>query len=216
MSKMFNMVTKTWNPVTRYLHNCTYCWARRLAETRLKHVEGYKSGFIPRLNKEEFKKKFNGGIVFVCDMGDLFGDFIPDRWIKAVIHHVEKFPKTTFLFLTKNPSRYHDFDFPSNVILGATIETDRDDIYTVSDAPKPSKRIRAMTKLDHRKLLSIEPIMDFSSTFVESIKKIDPMVVYVGYDNYGNNLLEPNRDKTIDLIERLVDGGFLVVKKTIR
>ena len=217
-TKMFNIVTETWNPVTGCLHYCKYCWARRLAETRLKNSKRYCNGFTPRLNKEEFNKKFRGGIVFVSDMGDLFGEFIPDEWIETVLKHVRRFSNTFFLFLTKNPSRYHEFDFPDNAILGATIETDNDEIYDgISKAPKPSKRIKAMIELEwDAKFISIEPVLDFSLNFWKKIEKINPFMIYVGYDNYGNKLPEPSLDKTLFLIKKLRNNGFLVLEKTIR
>jgi len=217
-TKMFSVVTETWNPVTGCLHHCRYCWARRLTETKLKNSKRYSNGFAPRLNREEFSKRFRGGIVFVSDMGDLFGEFIPDEWIESILKHIKKFPNTLFLFLTKNPSRYHDFDFPENAILGATIETDDDAVYAgVSKAPKPSERIKAMIELDWDvKFISVEPILDFSLKFWEKIEKINPLMVYIGYDNYGYDLPEPTLDETLSLIKKLRDNGFLVLKKTIR
>lgn len=215
-TKMFNMVTEIWNPVTCCLHNCKYCWARKLAETRLKNSRRYSNRFKPRLNREEFRRKFNGGIIFVSDMGDLFGSFIPDEWIEAVLNHVRKYKNTTFLFLTKNPERYRDFEFLENSILGATIETDKDEIYNVSDAPKPSKRIKAMIELDwDAKFVSIESILDFSPKFWKKIEKINPFMIYIGY-NYNSKLSEPSPDKTLSLIKKLRDNGFLVLEKTIR
>ena len=217
-TKMFSIVTETWNPVTGCLHYCKYCWARRLAETRLKNSKRYNNGFVPRINLEEFKKRFKGGVVFVSDMGDLFGNFIPDEWIEAVLSYIRKFSNTFFLILTKNPSRYHNFEFPDNAILGATIETDRDDIYNgISQAPKPSERIRAMIELDwDMKFLSVEPILKFSSKFYKKIEKINPFMIYVGYDNYNYKLPEPTLEETTDLIRKLRDNGFLVFEKTIR
>lgn len=53
-SRMFSVVSKTWNPVTGCLHGCVYCWARRLAETKLRTARRYRMGFVPRLNEEEF------------------------------------------------------------------------------------------------------------------------------------------------------------------
>lgn len=202
-TKMFSMVTETWNPVTGCEHSCTYCWARRLAETRLRNSKRYSNGFIPRLNREELNKKFRGGVVFVSDMGDLFGEFVPDEWIETVLKHAGKFSSTLFLFLTKNPSRYLDFNFPENAILGATIETDRNEIYKISKAPKPGERIKAMFELDwDMKFLSIEPILDFSPKFWRKIEKINPLMIYIGYDNYNCRLPEPALDKTLSLIQK--------------
>jgi len=217
-SKMFSIVAETWNPVSGCLHQCIYCWARRLAEGKLKKSKRYKHGFTPKLNVEEFNRKLRGRVIFVSDMGDLFGDFVPDEWIVEVLENIRRFPNKLFLFLTKNPSRYMDFDFPENAILGATIETDKDINYgKISKAPKPSERIRAMINLDwNMKFLSIEPILDFTSEFWEKIVEINPFMIYVGYDNYSNRLPEPTLDKTLQLIQKLSEEGFLVLKKTIR
>ena len=223
--KMFTIVSETWNPVTGCLHDCIYCWARKLALTKLRHTPRYREGFKPRLNPEEFKKRFKGGVVFVSDMGDLWGEWVPDEWIRRVLDHIRRFPNTWFLFLTKNPQRYHDFidEIPPNAILGATIETNRDYYYQegytprISRAPLPSRRYRAMRDLDWPlKFISIEPILDFDlDVFTKWIEEINPFMVYIGYDNYNNKLPEPPLAKTRELIKRLEDFT-LVIRKTIR
>ena len=220
-SKMFNIVGETWNPVTGCPHNCRYCWARRLALTKLKNSKRYRNGFNTHFNPEELKKNFKGGVVFVSDMGDLFADTVKDEWIYKILEHTSKFPNTFFLFLTKKPERYRDFldYFPDNAILGATIETDDDDLYLenrISGAPLPSIRIKAMKNLVWKlKFVSIEPILDFTNEFVGHIREISPFMVYVGYDNYNNRLPEPPLKKTLKLIEEL-NNFTLVIRKTIR
>jgi DNA repair photolyase len=219
---MFNIITKTWNPVTGCYHSCIYCWARKLALRKLRNAERYRNGFIPKLNQGEFNDRFDGGIVFVSDMGDLLGDFIPRKWIESVINYVKKFLNTYFLLLTKNPARYHEFldKMPSNIILGVTIETNRDDLYLkkmISKAPLPSKRYEAMQKLNwDKKFISIEPILDFDlEKFAQWIEEIEPLMIYIGYDNYNNKLPEPSINKTLKLIEVLSETT-LIIKKTIR
>lgn len=44
--------------------------------------------------------------VFVCSMADLFGEWVPDAWIRDVFEACEAAPQHRYLFLTKNPSRY--------------------------------------------------------------------------------------------------------------
>jgi len=222
-SKMFSIVSKTWNPITGCLHECRYCWARRLAETKLKNSYRYKKGFVPRLNEREFNARFSeGDFVFVSDMGDLFGGFIPRNWILKVLSHIKKFPKTYFLFLTKNPARYAEFinELPENVILGATIETDRDEMYLehkISRAPLPSVRYEALRRIQwDKKFVAIEPILDFNlDRFSKWIEDIMPIMVYLGYYNYNNRLPEPPLSKTLRLIERL-SRITLLVRKTLR
>jgi DNA repair photolyase len=221
--KMFNIVTATWNPVSGCLYNCNYCWARDLALTKLKNSHRYSKGFKPSLNEKEFSSKFGkGDLIFVSDMGDMFGDFTPSEWIKQVLNHIRKFPEADFLLMTKNPQKYLEMlpYIPENAILGATIETNKDEIVEtdkVSTAPLPSQRFKAMKALDwSRKIVSIEPILDFDlNTFSKWIEDINPFIVYVGYDNYCHKLREPTLKQTTELLNKLSETS-LVIRKTIR
>ncbi len=221
--KMFNIVTATWNPISGCLYKCNYCWARDLAETKLKKAERYAKGFKPSLNEREFASKFGkGDLIFVSDMGDMFGSFVPAIWIKKVLNHIRQFPEADFLFMTKNPRRYLEFlpIIPMNVVLGATIETTNDEIVQldkVSTAPLPSERFDAMKTLEWgRKIVSIEPILDFElDTFIDWIRDINPFIIYVGYDNYCHNLREPTLKNTMNFLSRLPESS-LVIKKSIR
>ena len=202
---MFDDITETWNPVVGCLHNCTYCWARRLAETKLRNIERYKDGFKPKLVEKELERRFYKESVFVSDMGDLFGEWVPAGWIIEVINAIKKSPTSNFLFLTKNPKRYYEFLdlYPENVFLGVTIETNRD--YSFSKCPTTYERCKYMRDLPFKnKVVSIEPIMDFDTEiFVQWLRDIGPFLVHVGYDNYNNNLPEPSLSKTYQLIDQL-------------
>lgn len=220
---MFSIVTSTWNPISGCLYDCKYCWAKNLALTKLKTTKRYANGFKPSLNTPEFRVNFGrGDLVFVGDMSDMFAPFIQDNWIKQVLDHIKRFPEADFLFMTKNPKRYLELlpFIPQNAILGATIETNIDSIIAqdkVSAAPPPSERAEAMKNLDwDRKIVSIEPILHFDlDLLVNWITDIDPFIVYIGYDNYCNQLREPTMQKTLSLIDQLSESA-LVIKKTIR
>ena len=213
MSKMFSKVTATWNPVTGCTHACSYCWARRLVEQKKMYGP---DGFKPQLHRERLTKKFRpGDFIFVCDMGDLFCDGVDGEWIFAVLEHIREYPKTDFLLLTKNPAAYCVWDIPDNCILGATIETNWE--VSCSKARQPSERIFHMAHMDgHRKMLSIEPIMDFDMiSFTDAIRSIRPQFVYIGFDNYHNGLPEPSPSKASELADRI--GEFTsVIRKTWR
>ena len=51
---------------------------------------------------QKWKKPRN---IFVCSMADLFGDWVPDEWIREVFQACEAAPQHRYLFLTKNPER---------------------------------------------------------------------------------------------------------------
>jgi protein gp37 len=195
---------KTWNPVIGCLHECSYCWAKRFALERYSNTEKYKDGFAPKLAENELSRKFRSQFVFVSDMGDLFGDWVPKEWILRVIVATRNSPSSDFLFLTKNPGRFKEFVHlcRNNVVLGATIETNRP--HDFSRAPPVAERAKAMIDLQYdRKYLSVEPIMDFDlEIFTGWIEEMAPIRVAVGYDRWNNRLPEPSRTKTLQLIKR--------------
>ena len=107
--------------------------------------------------------------------------------------------------------------FPDNVILGTTIETNRDE-YKISKAPKPSQRYKDFLKIKHRqKMITIEPVIDFDLNILMTwVDNIDPCMVWLGYDSKKNNLTEPSLDKFWALHKKLQDSKYLVILKTVR
>lgn len=73
----------------------------------------YPFGFVPTFHRyrleepQRWKKPRN---IFVCSMADLFGDWVPDEWIREVVAACDAAPQHRYLFLTKNPSRYKELD----------------------------------------------------------------------------------------------------------
>jgi protein gp37 len=226
--KMFDFINKTWNPlVMKCKHNCKYCWATKLKEGRLKDQPRYallqnigepKCFLIEKELQKRFKKGEN---VFVEDMGDIFGEWVPERYIAEVLGVIRAYAEAKFLILTKNPARmceyYNKHGLPRNVVCGCTIETNRS-VKDYSDAPVPSQRFRAMKALRHpHKMICVEPIMDFDiPMFAAWIQEIHPELVVIGYDNYHNQLPEPSLTKTTLFIKRLTDLGFPVKTKNLR
>jgi DNA repair photolyase len=198
---------ETWNPITGCLHNCLYCWARNYAKRlAAMEVEPYKThGFKPTFVEWRLKQRLpKHRLIFVSDMGDMWGEWVPKEWVEKVLKALRSKPCCRFFFLTKNPRRYHDFQgmFTENMTLGATIETNR--VYKITRAPPPRERFEAMRDLDWRhKAIVIEPILDFDLEFIDWIKKIKPEMVYIGYDNYNYKLPEPQLSKTRMLVREL-------------
>lgn len=236
VGRMFEFVTKIWNPVVGCKHNCKYCWARKLAETKLANCWPYNYVQSPErpykfygcwLNDQRLTQRFGeGDFVFVTDMGDLFGEWVPAEYIEKVGTAIRNSPLAQFLLLTKNPKRYYfeHRSIPINCILGATIESNRD-YPDVSRAPDQSERLRRMQQLKwdttassyFKRFISIEPIMDFDlKPFADKIIDIEPWAVAVGFDNYKCGLVEPTLEKTMQLIDCLEKAGIKVYRKSLR
>jgi len=204
---------KTWNPFTGCKFNCSYCWARKLAEGKLKN--SYPNGFIPEFHPERLKVSFKpDDFVFVCSMGDIA--FASHATTLAIHNTIENNPDTKFLFCTKQPAIYkrQDFDL-DNIYHGCTIETNRVYPKIISLAPDVTLRYGIMAAVESKhKFLSIEPIMDFDIIeFTDWIYDINPEIVEIGADNYGNNLTEPLYAKVYKLIDMLTIHGITVIQK---
>ena len=210
-SKMFSFITAQWNPLGgECLHKCSYCWAKTLIDKfQMKKYRGK-----PRLITHELERKFTDkDFVFVCDMTDLFGHWVPTEIIEAILAYIRKSP-ATFLLLTKNPVRYKYFEIPTNCVCGATIESDLDHELT---GPPEVDRIRDMCMLKNvRKMVSIEPVMEFTPDFQQDIFCIRPAFVAIGYDNYGNHLVEPELQDVEALIHGFENRGIRVFRKSLR
>lgn len=101
-----------------------------------------------------------GGNVLVCSEGDLFGDQIPEWWIKEVLYACEDAPKHRYFFLSNNPKRYleslplwkrhHNPELFRNFWFGTTITSEED-----------IKRAWELLRLpkDINTFLSIEPLL---------------------------------------------------------
>ncbi len=146
----------SWNPITGCLGGCGYCFARRIAQGRLRArclanrnlpllnepKEHYTNPFYPRFWPERLKelpqtkpRDYEGGRtgvirqryttpkgIFVCNMCEFFGEWIPTNWQEEVLKAVKANPQHRFYFLTKQPWNVTQFSpYPDNCWIGVTI-----------------------------------------------------------------------------------------------
>ena len=132
----------------------------------------------------------------------MFAENVPAVWIELVLRRC-KSADNVYLFQSKNPERFHDFEFPKQIILGTTIESDLK--YGDSQAPSVHARARAMAHLlGVRRTVTIEPIMNFNlKELVQLIYDCKPEFVSIGADSKGHDLAEPTWNQVWDLITRL-------------
>ena len=118
-------------------------WPERLEN--LGHPDGYG-----------YQKVTHPKGIFVCDMGELFGDWIPRDWQNKVFEKIREYPEHRFYLLTKQPQNLAKFSpFPENAWVGIT----------ATDYYMMFKALNALAYLDGGiqakvKFISFEPLLE--------------------------------------------------------
>ena len=174
----------------------------------------YPFSFAPTLHRyklnepQHWKKPRN---IFVCSMADLFGDWVPDEWIKNVFDACDSAPQHRYMFLTKNPERYLKLaeagKLPNtgNMWFGSTTTTPDTDFF-FSDK--------------HHTFWSIEPILKpFRNgllTGVEACEKTNWIIVGAETGNRKNKVI-PEARWIMDIVECAdVTGTPIFMKESLR
>ena len=167
----------TWNPVTGCKRGCPYCYAKRIAERfKCKGVkpgevvecfelkepfyqdernQPYPFGFVPTMHRYrlgEPARKTKGQTIFVCSMAELFGPWVPTRWIVEVLDACRKAPQHRYLFLTKYPKRYLELDHMA-------LLPHEDNFWFGSTVTKGEDSAAWMKDIGCHWFLSIEPLL---------------------------------------------------------
>jgi len=147
-SRFYNPNTKSfettmdWKSLETPNHSCF------VAVKGERYPHGYDPTFYPHRLQQPRSVQRLSQRVFVSDVGDLFGNWVPSQWIEQVIEAMTTFYWHKYFLLTKNPQRYQYFTFPDNCWLGATV-TSNADVNT----------LQIMQAINHpKKFLSVEPL----------------------------------------------------------
>lgn len=191
---MYDWCSHTYNVIKGECpHACSYCYCKRWGKQSPLHFD-----------EKELKTDLgSGNTIFVGSSCDMWADAIPKDWIYTILHKCCDY-KNTYLFQTKNPAKFDRFWFPESTIIGTTLESNRC-CCDWQKAPCTSKRYLDFKGFPHaRKMVSIEPIMDFDlDVMVSWMQEIKPEFVSIGADSGHNNLPEPSGQKVAALIQKL-------------
>lgn len=208
----------SWNPVTGCKHDCAYCYARDIAARF--YPQGFEPTFIPerlaapRNTKAPDLSKFENPVdkigwrnVFVCSMADLWGKWVPREIIDCVLREVRENAQWTYLFLTKFPARYPEFEFPENTWVGTTVDRQ----FAVHRA---EKAFQELMEAGHQgvRWLSVEPMMERLK--FTSLSMFDWVVIGGSSRSTQTPEFMPPFDWIVDLYGQAREAGCKVYFKT--
>lgn len=141
----------------------------------------YPFGFEPTYHgyrMDTLDKLKMGNNIFVGAMSDVFGAWVPEKWIRDVLNVCEERPQHNYMFLTKNPERYLELhrvgQLPEadNLWYGAT----------VANSVQLAMATHVFTELPDRyhAFFSVEPILeDVAGTDIweEAILQTDWIII---------------------------------------
>ena len=207
---MYKFVTHTWNPIRgKCPHECSYCY-----------MKGFKVGELRLVEKALNENLGSGNFIFVGSSVDMFANKVNGKWIELVIERCLIYPNNKYLFQSKNPARFKDFFYffygYDNVILGTTIETNKP-TKDISKAKHTYYRYVAMKEISNKKMISIEPIIDFDlEPMLLWLKEIKPEFVSIGADSKNSKLKEPSKEKVLNLINKLKPITHIICKNNLK
>jgi protein gp37 len=86
--------------------------------------------FLDLKSMEALRRRRGPSKVFLCDMTDIFGEFVPFEWVDQIFDYIAISPQHTFQILTKRPARMAEYfrggrPALGNVWLGTSVEDQR-------------------------------------------------------------------------------------------
>ncbi len=224
-SNMYYLNVKTWSPFVGCKFGCTYCKRSFQAQAkRQKHrcakCYNYEPHEHPERLAQRLPKTGYGQFIFTCASGDI--SFCSTEYLEKIVDRMRSEPDKTFLIQSKNPKTFERIDWPNNVILGITMESNQAtllfDYSKISKAPPLYNRYRDFSMIKHHaKMITIEPVLDFSiDVMIARIETVKPLMIWLGYDTKKTGLPEPPIEKVRELHWQLSRLGFTVMLKNTK
>ena len=185
----------------------TYAYMRESGISTGK-IQPYPFDFLPTFHRyrlDEPQKWKKPRTIFVCSMADLFGNWVPDEWIREVFAACEAAPWHRYMFLTKNPMRYERVlskPMPKNMWFGWSQE-----------GPIGSQSVFS-TDYEVNTFVSIEPLLRPFEEFY--IRGVDWVIVGAETGNRKNKII-PEKKWVDDIASACRETGVpLFMKDSLR
>jgi protein gp37 len=127
ISKTIGWAKWSFNPIVGCANNCQefQCYAEAM-NRRFKWIDQWnRPEFFEKRLQEPYKKK-KGAKIFVGSMSDIFSEGVHQNWIYEILKVVNENPQHLFMFLSKRPMKYKNYQWPGNCMLGTTITSNKD------------------------------------------------------------------------------------------
>jgi protein gp37 len=203
----------SWNPVVGCKHGCPYCYARGIAQ---RFYGNFEPQFLPERLEMPFNTKpptlsenasqvdkIGSTNVFVCSMADLFGEWVPQEWIDAVLDAVRRSPQWNYIFLTKNPARLATIEWPVNAWVGTTVDTQARVLPALEAMSNVSAEVR---------FISCEPLAEH--VVFPDFQAIDWLIIGGYGESTPGNPEQPLAEWVKELEYEAVKAGIGVYGKT--
>ena len=185
--------------------------------TRYNHNQSaaYPYGFMPTFHPHRLDQPSRWTkprTIFVCSMADLFGEWVPDKWIEEVINACLAAPQHRYLFLTKNPARY------MHLIVKGIIPEDQQNFWLGSTATVPETEFFWHDTVNT--FLSIEPILapfkDLSDKGQQPACYVDWIIVGAETGNRKGKIV-PEKSWIMELVRSAnLAGTPIFMKESLR
>ncbi|TGY90878.1 DUF5131 family protein [Petralouisia muris] len=144
-----------------------------------------------------------GNNIFVGAMADIFGEWVPDRWIEEIFNACRKRPIHNYLFLTKNPGRYERIEAMGR------LPADKNMWYGSTLTRPENKRFMSNR---HNTFLSIEPI--HAPFRIWKRDEFSPNWIIIGAETgRRREKIIPQKEWIEDIVEWCENSGIPVFMK---
>lgn len=153
--------------------------------------------------------------IFVCSMGDLFGEWVPDQWIEQILEACDNASQHRYLFLTKNSDRYAYIDdlLPHHRRPPHVAEMWFGQSYTGIGDYRP-----ITTSVMRQTFVSIEPILhSLTERDVVNIAATNDWVIVGAETGNRKDKIIPKKEWIQEIADIcLQEGTFVFMKESLR